>query len=146
MSARVVVAVGVAISLVLMLVGTFGPWGDIILGRTVGGWDTSGGPVTLVVVVLLAISAVPAALFPRSPKALRIPMLAIGIFVAVLMAPLSIYWAASIDDLVSNTSGVEGAGWGVYLTAAGSVAALIELIALLVVTIRSPWTPHTIPS
>jgi preprotein translocase subunit Sec61beta len=137
MTPRVVVSIGLGISLLLMIAGTLGPWGDIVLDRTVDGWDTSGGPVTLVAALILGASAVPAALFPRSPKPLRVPMLAIGIFVGVLMAALAVYWAVSIEDLVSSTSGVEGAGWGVYLTAAGSVCALIDLIALTVVTVRS---------
>jgi hypothetical protein len=141
---RVAVSAWLAVSFLLMIVGTLGPWGDIVLGNSVKGWDTSGGPTVLVAIVLLAIAALPAALLPRSPKPARIGVLAIGVFVGCLMAALAVYWAVSIEDLVSSSPGVEGAGWGVYLTAIGSVSALLALIALLVVAIRSPGSPRPV--
>jgi Protein of unknown function (DUF2510) len=60
------------------------------------------------------------------------------VFLAMLMAALGVYWAVSIQSLVSDTPGVEGAGWGIWLTALGSVSTLLATIALLVVAIRSP--------
>ena len=138
MNGRVLVSAWLAISFLLMIVGTIGPWGDIVLGNDVKGWDTSGGPTVLVAIVLLALCALPAAVLPRSPKPARVGVLAIGIFLGCLMAALAVYWAVSIENLVSDTPGVNGAGWGVYVTAIGSVSALIALIALLVVAIRSP--------
>jgi hypothetical protein len=126
------------VSLLVMLVGTVGPWGDIILGKTVGGWDTSGGPTTLVFAVLILACSALAAFFPRTPKALRVTLVAFGVFFALLMAALGVYWAVGIENLVADDSpGVEGAGWGVWVTAVGSVSTLLATIGLTVAAARS---------
>ena len=78
MQSRTSMAIWLGLSLVVMLIGTVGPWGDIILGHTIGGWDTSGGPTTLVFAVLILGFSAPAAFFPNTPKALRISLLGIG--------------------------------------------------------------------
>jgi hypothetical protein len=126
------------VSLLVMLVGTVGPWGDIILGHTVGGWDTSGGPTTLVFAVLILGFSSLAAFFPGTPKVLRLVMVGVAIFLALLMATLAVYWAASIQNLVSDSAGVQGAGWGVWVTAIGAVSTLLATIGLTVATARSP--------
>jgi hypothetical protein len=137
MPSRISMTIWLGASLLVMLVGTVGPWGDIILGRSVGGWDTSGGPTTLVfAAVILGLSAL-AALFPRTPKGLRVTLVSIGVFVAALMAALGVYWAVSIQNLVSDTPGVEGAGWGIWVTALGAVSTLLATIGLTVSAARS---------
>src|SRR4051812_48233465 len=146
MDGRKTVALWLAVSFLLMIVGSLGPWGEIVLGNTVSGWDTSGGPTVVVAIVLLALCAAPAALLPNSPKPARVAVLAIGVFLGLLMAALAVYWAGSIQDLVSSTSGVTGAGWGVWVTAVGAVSAEAALIALLVVAIRSPGAARATPA
>jgi hypothetical protein len=138
MSARLSMTTWLGLSLLLMLVGTVGPWADFILGESVGGWDTSGGPTTLVFAVLIFGFAALAAFFPRTPKALRVTLVAIGALFALLMAALGLYWAVGIENLVAdNSPGVEGAGWGVWVTAIGAVSALLATIALTIVAARS---------
>jgi hypothetical protein len=53
------------------------------------------------------------------------------------MAALGVYWAVSIQNLVSDTPGVEGAGWGIWVTAIGAVSTLLATIGLTVATARS---------
>jgi len=137
MQARISMTIWLGASLLVMLVGTVGPWGDIVLGHTVKGWDTSGGPTTLVFAVLIGGLSALAALFPRTPKALRVTLVGVAVFFALLMAALGLYWAVGIDNLVSNSSGVEGAGWGVWVTALGAVSTLLATIGLTVVAARS---------
>jgi hypothetical protein len=138
MSARLSMTTWLGLSLLVMLVGTVGPWGEFILGVTVSGWDTSGGPTTLVFAVLIFGFAALAAFFPRTPKALRVTLVAIGAFFALLMAALGLYWAVGIENLVAGDQpGVVGAGWGVWVTAIGAVSALLATIALSVVAARS---------
>jgi len=43
----------------------------------------------------------------------------------------------SIQNLVSDTPGVEGAGWGIWVTAIGAVSTLLATIGLTVATARS---------
>jgi Protein of unknown function (DUF2510) len=137
MQPRISTTIWLGASLLVMLVGTIGPWGDIILGQTVGGWDTSGGPTTLVFAVLILGFAAPAAFFPRTPSALRVTLVSIGVFTALLMTALGVYWAVIIQNLVSDTPGVEGAGWGIWVTALGAVSTLLATIGLTAVTARS---------
>ena len=144
MQSRTSMAIWLGLSLVVMLIGTVGPWGNIILGHTVGGWDTSGGPTTLVFAALILGFSAPAAFFPNTPKALRISLLGIGIFLALLMAALAVYWAVSIQNLVSDTAGVEGAGWGVWVTAIGAVSTLLATLGLTVATTRTQRAVATV--
>jgi Protein of unknown function (DUF2510) len=137
MQSRTAMTTWLGASLLVMLVGTVGPWGDIILGNSVGGWDTSGGPTTLVFAVLILGFSALAAFFPRTPKALRVTLVGVGVFFALLMAALGVYWAVSIQNLVSDTPGVEGAGWGIWVTAIGAVSTLLATIGLTVATARS---------
>jgi hypothetical protein len=137
MNARTITAGWLGLSLLVMLAGTVGPWGDIVFGHTVKGWDTSGGPTTLVFAFLIGGLCLPAALLPRSPKALRVALASIGAFFALLMAALGVYWAVGIDNLVGSAAGVEGAGWGVWVTAIGAVSTLLAAIGVTVAAIRS---------
>ena len=137
MNARTTTSIWLGLSLLVMLIGTVGPWGDIILGHTVKGWDTSGGPTTLVFAALIGGLSAPAALLPRSPKPLRVPLVSIAAFFALLMAALGLYWAVGIDNLVGSSVGVQGAGWGVWLTAIGAVSAFLATIGLTIATVRS---------
>jgi hypothetical protein len=137
MTSRISMTVWLLVSLLVMLVGTVGPWGDIILGNTVGGWDTSGGPITLVFAVLILACCALAAFFPNTPKALRVTLVGIGIFFALLMASLGVYWAVSIQNLVSDSAGVQGAGWGVWVTAIGAVSTLLATIGLTIAAATS---------
>jgi formate hydrogenlyase subunit 3/multisubunit Na+/H+ antiporter MnhD subunit len=137
MQSRTSMTIWLGASLLVMLVGTVGPWGDIILGRSVGGWDTSGGPTTLVFAVLILGFSALAAFFPRTPKALRVTLVGVAVFFALLMAALGVYWAVSIQNLVSDTPGVQGAGWGIWVTAIGAVSTLLATIGLTVATARS---------
>jgi formate hydrogenlyase subunit 3/multisubunit Na+/H+ antiporter MnhD subunit len=137
MQSRISMTIWLGASLLVMLVGTVGPWGDIILGKTVGGWDTSGGPTTLVFAALILGFSALAAFFPRTPKALRVALVSIAVFFALLMASLGVYWAVSIQNLVSDSLGVEGAGWGVWVTAIGAVSTLLATIGLTIATVRS---------
>jgi hypothetical protein len=114
-------------SMVLMLVGAFGPWVTVLGIVTVNGTDD--GKDGWIVVGAVAVAAIVIGCFVRWPRRwlLTLPILA-GIAGAATAA-------YDIND-ISGSADVIDAGWGIYLALISSFSLTAASIALWVETRR----------
>ena len=120
-------------SLVLMVVGAFGPWAKVLI-ITINGTDD--GKDGWVVVGAAAVAAVFLGLYlwRRKTWLLILPTLA-----GCLAAATAGYDISDINSLAASELGGDAVSteWGIYVALAGSISLILASVALIVETRRS---------
>ena len=130
-------------SMVLMVIGAFGPWAKVLGIATVNGTD--GGRDGWIVVGAAVVAAAVIATFLRWPRRwlLTLPILA-----GIAGAATAAYDINDINSLAPSSDSLFGdvdvvdTGWGIYLALVSSVSLAVASIALWVETKRRGGAPE----
>jgi xanthine/uracil permease len=130
-------------SIVLMLIGAFGPWAKVLGIAAVNGTD--GGKDGWIVVGAAVVAAAVIFSFVRWPRRwlLTLPILA-----GIAGAATAAYDINDINSLAPSSDSLFGgvdvvdAGWGIYLALVSSISLTLASIALWVETRRRAGTPE----
>jgi len=113
-------------SALIIVIGSIGPWVDVG-GESAGGLDKDGA-------VTIALALIAAAYLIFTPLPHWAPTAVIG----ALAATVAIFDIIDIEDLSGLVGGFASPGWGLYLTAIGSIG----LIASTVFAMRTGDEGH----
>lgn len=119
------------VSLVLMVVGAFGPWVKVLGVFTVNGTD--GGGDGWIVIGAAAVAAVLLLIYARGRRKW---LLVLPILAGLVGAATTAYDISDISRLSSGSvfgaSDTFSAAWGIYLALAGSLSLTLAVLALMV--------------
>jgi xanthine/uracil permease len=128
------------VSLVLMVVGAFGPWVKVLGVFTINGTD--GGRDGWIVIGAAAVAAVLLLIYAR---ARRKWLLVLPVLAGLVGAATAAYDISDISRLSSGSlfgaSDTFSAEWGIYLALAGSLS--LTLAALVLMVRRRAAGPET---
>jgi hypothetical protein len=119
-----------AIGVILMIVGSFGPWAKVLGTVTINGTDSGkDGWVTLVCGIIAAVFLLIVALA-------RLRWLAIGALLAGLVAAATAAYDITDINRLGNGS-VASTQWGIYLALIGSIIVVLASI-WAIAEVRNP--------
>ena len=103
-------------AVLVIVIGSIGPWVDFG-GETAGGLDKDG-------VVTIALALIAAVYLFFTPRPHWAPTAALG----ALAGAVAIFDIIDIEDVAGVLGGFVNPGWGLYLTAIGSIALVLSAV------------------
>lgn len=127
-----------AVSLILMVVGAFGPWAKVLGIRTING--TTGGRDGWVVIGAAGVAAIVLLIIMATRRRWLaiIPLLA-----GAAAAATAAYDITDINSLYNGA--VASAQWGIYLALAGSIGLIVSSIWVIAEVRRAPTSEPVEP-